>query len=69
MLFAGKAVRELLQQTQENLIVAQNNNQMLCETIAKLSEKPQEQPAVVPEQETLDQWTAAYALNLCTVSV
>lgn len=66
MFFASKAARELMTQTQASLEAAQKNNEILCNAVARLTS---ETKTVEEEVPNLDKWTAAYALNLCTVSV
>lgn len=61
---------DVLKMTQENLDATQKNNQLLTGILlSQLTANNQEVPQKTPEEIKKEQRKAAYALNLCTVSV
>ena len=58
----------MLERMQDSLVQAQDNNKRLSDTLTQLVEL-NKRSAVTEEPKIKDPWTAAYALNLCTVSV
>lgn len=61
---------DVLKMTQENLDATQKNNQLLTGILlSQLTANNQEVPQKTPEEIKKEQLKAAYALNLCTVSV
>lgn len=60
---------EVLKKTQENLEASQKNNQMLVDVLQTLVNVSNKSEEVVAERTEEEKKLAAYALNLCTVSV